>query len=144
MAEGGLLRFKVPQNIDIQDRIIGPLTMLQFVYAVIGFGLCYGIFNGVPRPYNFFLMAPVAIFVLCIDFVKINERPFLNFFMAAIAYFGGPKQRYWHQGDDSDLQIEIYQVEKKQDEHKHKDISRETIMRAVKEVDDPAQNLISR
>jgi hypothetical protein len=106
------LQFKVPQNIDMQDRIIGPLTMVQFVYAVIGGGICYSIFMGIPKPFSYVLIAPIAIFVICLDFVKINERPFLNFFLSAIQYTTAPKQRVWHQGAGSDLSVEIYHPEK--------------------------------
>jgi hypothetical protein len=134
----------VPQNIDIQDRIIGPLTMVQFVYAVIGFGSCYGIYNAVPAPLSFFLIVPIALFVVCLDFVKINERPFLSFFTAAIAFASEPKQRFWHQGEDSDLKVEIYSEEKATTNFKHKDISRDEMIAAAKAVDNPNQHLISR
>jgi len=32
------MQFKVPQKIDIEDKILGPLSMVQFVYAVLGAG----------------------------------------------------------------------------------------------------------
>jgi len=98
----------------MQDRILGPLTMVQFVYAVIGFGLCYIIYNSVPTPVSYVFILPIAIFVVCLDFVKVNERPFLDFFLSAIAFFTSPRQRFWHQGDDSDLSIEIYKVQKQE------------------------------
>ncbi|MCX6808338.1 MAG: PrgI family protein [Candidatus Berkelbacteria bacterium] len=138
------MRFKVPQNIDIKDRIIGPLSMVQFVYAVIGFGVCYWLFNAVPNPYNYAAMAPVALFVICLDFVKINERPFLSFFLSAIAFIGSPKQRSWQQGGDSDLQVEIYHAEKAAPTFQHKEISREEILAAARAVDSPNQKLITR
>lgn len=96
----------------MQDKIVGPLTMVQFVYAVIGFGFCYIIGASVPAPVSYILIAPIATFVLCLDFVKINERPFVSFFIAALTFVGNPKRRIWHQGDDSDLEIEIYHLAK--------------------------------
>lgn len=139
------LRFKVPQNIDMQDRIIGPLTMVQFVYAVIGFGLCYVIFSAVPSPFSFVLIIPLATFVVCLDFVKINERPFLDFFLAAIAYMGAPKQRVWHQGNDSDMSIEIYHAEKKTgSEFQHKTVTHEQIAAVAGKTDTDEQKLIKQ
>ncbi len=86
--------------------------MLQFVYAVIGFGLCYVIISAIAAPFSYIIAAPIALFVVFIDFVKINERPFLDFFKSAIMYASSPRQRYWHQGDDTDLNIEIYEIKK--------------------------------
>lgn len=86
--------------------------MLQFVYAVIGFGVCYITISAIPAPFSYIIAAPVAFFVVLIDFVKINERPFLDFFKSAIMFASSPRQRFWHQGDDTDLNIEIYEVKK--------------------------------
>lgn len=122
------MQFKVPQNIDMQDRILGPLTMIQFVYAVVGFGTCYAIYMSLPRPASYFLIAPIALFVVCLDFVKVNERPFLDFFISAIEYAATPKRRFWHQSLGSNLNIEIYHVEKSNEQKiQHKNISQSQI-----------------
>jgi hypothetical protein len=108
----------------MQDRILGPLTMLQFVYAVVGFGTCYAIYMSMPRPASYFLISPIALFVLCLDFVKINERPFLDFFISAIEYAATPKRRFWRQSLGSNLEIEVYHVEKSNESIiQHKNIS---------------------
>lgn len=120
----------------MQDKIIGPLTMVQFVYAVIGFGFCYLIFMSMPAPLSYVLALPIAIFVICLDFVKVNERPFLDFFLSMLAFLGAPKKRVWHQGDDSDMSIEIYHVKKSNEPTiQHKTISREEIERVAKRTD---------
>ena len=105
---GGVLRFKVPQNIDMQDRIVGPLTMIQFVYAVIGAGIAYALYSKLPAPLGLITAVPIVLFTAAVDFLKVNERPFLDFFFSAIAFASSPKQRLWHQGGDSSLQVEIY------------------------------------
>jgi len=121
------LRFKVPQNIDMQDRILGPLTLVQFVYAVIGFGLCYVIWRSIPAPISYLLVIPVGGFVICLDFLKINERPFWDFFKAAMTYASAPKQRFWHQGVDTDLNVEIYSVAKADKQTASKNLTPEQI-----------------
>ena len=105
------MQFKVPQNIDMQDKILGPLTMIQFVYAVVGFGSCYAIFMSMPKPFSYILIAPIALFVVCLDFIKVNERPFLDFFIAAIEYSASSKKRFWHQNTSSSLSVEVYHVQ---------------------------------
>lgn len=102
------MQFKVPQNIDMQDRILGPLTMVQFIYAVIGGGVCYAIFSTVHAPYSYFIIAPLALFVLAMIFLKINERPFFNFLVSAIEFQTSPKKRFWHhEAHSSNFDIEL-------------------------------------
>ena len=102
------MRFKVPQNIDMPDRILGPLTMVQFVYGVIGIGTCYVVYMSLPKPLNYMVALPIAVFTFCVVLVKVNERPFLIFLSAAIQFFMAPKQRLWHQGSDQDMKVEVY------------------------------------
>lgn len=104
----GNLRYKVPQNIDMQDRILGPLTMLQFIYAVVGFGLCYSVYSIMPAPVSYVLITPIALFTTAMVFMKINERPFLDFIISVIEYSTVPRQRLWHHSDLPDLKVEIY------------------------------------
>lgn len=130
------MRFKVPQNIDMPDRIVGPLTMIQFIYAVIGGGFCYVISKSMPSPYSYMVIAPIALFVICLDFVKINGRPFLDFFISAIEFLSAPKKRVWHQGSGSDLSIEIYKVEKDKTITPIKQISSKEIADYARQVDE--------
>ena len=107
---GGVTRYKVPQNIDMQDRILGPLTMVQFIYAVVGGGFCYAIYmSPIPKPYSFIIIVPVILLVIALDFLKVNERPFLDFLLSIIEFSSSPRQRLWHHEDISDLKVEIYQ-----------------------------------
>ncbi|MFA5926720.1 MAG: PrgI family protein [Patescibacteria group bacterium] len=102
------MRYKVPQNIDMQDRIIGPLTMIQFIYAIVGTGAAYSLYMTLPKPLNLIAAVPVLIFTICIVFIKINERPFLNFFLAMIEFLSAPKKRVWHHGSVDNLKVIIY------------------------------------
>lgn len=130
------MRFKVPQNIDIEDRILGPLTMVQFIYAVIGGGLCYTIYVSIPTPFSYFLIAPIAFFVVCLDFVKINERPFLIFLISILEFNTTPRQRVWHHGAIPDLGVEIYQSQKQTGPTvQAKNISHEQIANIAKRID---------
>ena len=129
----------------MQDRIIGPLTMVQFIYAVIGFGLCYMIFLSIPHPLSYLLITPIALFVVCLDFLKVNERPFLNFFLAIIAYSSSPKQRFWHQGTDSDFSIEIYRSSANPEKKAvHKVVTHEQITEIARKNDGDTSQLIRR
>lgn len=140
------MQFKVPQNIDMQDRILGPLTMIQFVYAVVGFGTCYAIIMSLPKPISYIIIAPIALFVVCLDFVKVNERPFLDFFIAAIEYSATSKKRFWHQNTSSNLEVEIYHNQQSnQPLVQHKDISKIQMDQFAKKIDTVGtSNLITK
>jgi len=107
------MQFKVPQKIDIEDRIVGPLTMVQFVYAVVGGGTGYFILNAFPSPVNWVLALPILIFTFCVVFIKVNGRPFGHFLRNGLAYMTSPKTRLWHKGN-SNIRVEIYQPVKTQ------------------------------
>lgn len=111
----------------MQDRILGPLTMVQFLYAIIGGGLCYSIFMTVPRPLSYVFVVPLALFTFALSFLKVNERPFLDFFLAAINYYSTPKKRIWHHHAADNLSVTIFEAKAKKSEVQTKHISHEKI-----------------
>lgn len=95
--------YKVPQNIDLEDKIVGPFTMRQFIYLLIGGGTIYGLFryfaqfeNGLP--YFLVLTFPIALLTAAFTFVKVNDRPFEKFIVSFFQFLTQPKQRLWQRG----------------------------------------------
>ncbi len=130
------MRYKVPQNIDMQDRILGPLTMLQFVYAVVGGGFAYVTFMSVPSPLGPLLGILIAMFTAAMIFLKINERPFLHFLLSLLAFMGRPRMRVW-QREESGMDVQVYKNPAKEStvkvETKH--ITKEQIERLAENLD---------
>lgn len=91
-------QYKVPQNLDMQDRIVGPLTMYQFLYLVIGFMVVYAIFRSGSIVLFIFIGLPVAIIALALAFIKINDQPFLKFLLSLLGFLVRPKISIWHHG----------------------------------------------
>jgi hypothetical protein len=93
------MQFKVPQNIDMQDKIIGPLTLPQFFYLLFGGVIIYILFNKLVLnglTFIFVILAvPIGLFSLAMAFVKVQDRPFPSFVMAAIKYMSLPRARVW-------------------------------------------------
>ncbi len=90
-------QFTVPQFIDVEDKIIGPITARQFIIILAGFvliAICY-------RLFDFSLFLTVAIFLLGLAvtfaFVKINGRPFHLFVLNLIQTIKRPSLRVWNQ-----------------------------------------------
>src|SRR3990167_10840992 len=89
-------QYKVPQNVDMQDRIVGPLTMFQFLYLLAG-GMVFYTTLKTPSPIDLvFIGVPVGLLSLCLAFVKINDQPFIRFIVSFLYFSTHPKARIWH------------------------------------------------
>ena len=93
------MRYKVPQNIDMQDRIVGPLTMIQFMYLLVGGAICYAFFQAFSVPVFVIIALPVALTTLALAFFKVQDQPFSKFISSAIGYILRPKNWVWRKGN---------------------------------------------
>lgn len=89
-------QFTVPQFIDVEDKIIGPITARQFVIFLIGailIAICYRLFD-----FALFSVLGVIIFAISmlLGFVKINGRPFHFFLLNIIQTWRRPTTRVWN------------------------------------------------
>lgn len=94
-----MLNFQVPQFIEIEDKIFGPLTFKQFVYVTGGAGLCFLIWVYLPIKFlAVLLILPVLGLALALAFYKINNRPFILTLEAAFRYTLTHKLYIWKHG----------------------------------------------
>jgi hypothetical protein len=92
------MQFRVPQFIDIEDKVVGPLTLKQFGYIVGAGGFSFIIWTFIPiKVVAFVLCAAVSALFLSLAFVKINNRPFADILESAFAYYTGTKIYTWKQ-----------------------------------------------
>lgn len=89
------MRFSVPQFIDVEDKIFGPLTFRQFVYLAGGAGLCYLVLHFLPTIVALFLDIPLAGLALALAFYKVNNKPFLDLIESALNFFLRDKLYIW-------------------------------------------------
>lgn len=80
------MQFDVPQFIEVEDKIFGPLTFRQFVYLAGAAGTSFIIFTFIPAPFSFVLIAPVAALGVALAFYKINNRPFVSALESAVRF----------------------------------------------------------
>jgi hypothetical protein len=92
------MQFRVPQFIDMEDKIIGPLTLKQFGYILGAAGFTFIIWTFVPiRLIAIILIIPVAGLFLALAFVKINNRSFGELLESAFTYYTSSKLYTWKQ-----------------------------------------------
>ncbi len=91
------MQFKVPQFIDIEDKLFGPFTFRQFVYLVGGAGMIFVTYKLLPLWIGIFIILPVAGLTGLLTFYKINNKPFIYYLQAAFNYAISSKLYIWRQ-----------------------------------------------
>jgi hypothetical protein len=109
------MRYQVPQFIDLEDKIFGPLTFKQFVYLAGPVGICVVLVSFLPKIIAYLLCIPVLVLGVCLAFVKVNGKPFISVFESFIKYTTGSKLYIWQKTEKEavakTLQSPLAQVE---------------------------------
>lgn len=92
-----MAQYQVPQFIEVEDKIFGPLTLRQFIYLAGGGGLCLLFFSVLPLYFTIILAIPVMTLSAGLAFYKINGRPLIISLEHASSYFFGQKLYLWKQ-----------------------------------------------
>ncbi|MDD5606039.1 MAG: PrgI family protein [Patescibacteria group bacterium] len=91
---------KIPQNVTIEDKLVGPLTLKQFLYLLGGGAVIFIAYQYYTRAYLYFIeflaiTVVVGFFVLAMAFLKINGRPFGVFLLSLFKFVMAPRIRTW-------------------------------------------------
>ena len=89
------MQFQVPQFIETEDKIIGPLTLKQFGFLAVGFGISLFLFYFLSLLLWVFLIVFINTITISFAFIKINGIPLPQIAVAAIGYFWKPKFYLW-------------------------------------------------
>lgn len=108
------MRYQVPQFIDVEDKVIGPLTVKQFVYLAGGGGMCFVIFKYLPIYISIILIGIVGPLSIALAFYKINNKPFIDFMEAAFIFYTKQNLYIWKKQDKKIVKNEIAQNPNKQ------------------------------
>ena len=90
------MRFQVPQFINVEDKIFGPLTLKQFLYLAGGGGFCLLFYRFLPVALAILLMIPAVGLSLMLAFYKVNNKPFVNIVESAFKYSASNKLYIWN------------------------------------------------
>lgn len=88
-------QFVVPQFIDVEDKVIGPITTRQFIIMLAGFliiAIFYKIFD-----FSLFVVSGLIVFTISgiFAFLKINGRPFHFFVLNLLQTLKRTRLRVW-------------------------------------------------
>jgi hypothetical protein len=93
------MRFEVPQFIEIEDKIFGPLTWRQFLYLGGGLGMAVVLFLRLPFLLFVIFGVPLAMLAGALAFYPVNNRPFSYFLESLVNYFSGRKLYLWRKDE---------------------------------------------
>ena len=121
-------QFVVPQFIDIESKIIGPITVRQFIIMLVA-----GLFIFIAfklSDFTLFVFEAVLITVIfgVVAFVRINGQPFHYYIVNLVQYLKKAKLRVWLK-KTSDKELRMYLKEKPKME-----MEKESIKKAKEEV----------
>lgn len=94
------MKYQVPQFIDVEDKIFGPLTFKQFVYLAGGAGLAFTLYSIFPLFIAIIFIAPVAVLAIALAFYRVNNKPFIFVLGSAIKYLTSAKLYIWKKRDN--------------------------------------------
>lgn len=88
-------QFTVPQFIDVEDKILGPLTVRQFVLLLVTFGIDFLAYKLVD--FTLFLAIGIPVFALgfTLSFIKVNGQPFHFYLLNLLQFSRKPRLRVW-------------------------------------------------
>jgi hypothetical protein len=89
------MQFKVPQFLDIEDKIFGPFTFREFVYLAGGAGLCFVLYKLLGFWWSSVPILLVGGFALTLTFYRPNNKPFIFMVESFFHYIMQSKLYIW-------------------------------------------------
>ena len=89
------MQFKVPQFLEIEDKIFGPFTFRQFIYLAGGGGMCFVLFKLLGFWWSVIPILLFGGFSLALTFYRPNSKPFVEVLQAGFKYFFQDKLYVW-------------------------------------------------
>lgn len=98
-------QYKVPQDVEAEDKLIGPLSLRQFIYIIVALawgGLMWRVFS-----WNLIIMViaiiPVSGFFILLGVGRRQEQSFENYFVALVRFMFVPRIRVWDKDTSHDM-----------------------------------------
>lgn len=93
------MRFQLPQFIETETKLVGPLTLRQFLWVAGGAAILFLLFMAMQLSFLFFAIGiPIAAIFLALAFLKIEEMPLINYIAYLLSYLLNPKKYLFKKG----------------------------------------------
>lgn len=95
----------VPQYIDVEDKIAGPLTAKQLGWMIALGVILLILWNVVPFVVFFIIGFPIALFFSALAFYRPYGQPLANFIFFGVLYFFKPKIYVWKRSPQNTITV---------------------------------------
>ncbi len=122
-----MAQYKVPQDVEADDKLIGPFSFRQFVYLLIVAGLI-ALAVGLFQIFPILVIIPIP-FILLFAALALplkKDQPMETYLAAVISYYLKPHNRVWTPGQREST-IDISAPKAVDDEDKSRDITGEEV-----------------
>lgn len=98
------MQYKIPQNVGIEDKIVGPLSLRQLIILAVGFGVSYVLFAILSKLYElnileYIVIAIPGLIAAAFAMIRINDIPLIKYMFLFLEFSIKPKKRIWdHRG----------------------------------------------
>lgn len=102
-----MAQYKVPQDVEAEDKLLGPFTFRQFIYLIVAAGsaaLAYALFQIFPL--LGILPIPLFIFFSVLALPLKKDQPMETYLAAIVSFYLKPRKRIWTPGEEEST-IEI-------------------------------------
>lgn len=89
------MRFNLPQFIEVEDKIIGPLTLKQFLFLAMGGLLLVFVWFFFKLWLFILIVLPIAAIAASFAFLKVSGLSFGKFLSAFVNYHLKPRLYVW-------------------------------------------------
>ncbi|OGH92816.1 MAG: hypothetical protein A2563_04060 [Candidatus Magasanikbacteria bacterium RIFOXYD1_FULL_40_23] len=89
-------QFVVPQFIEVEDKIFGPITTRQFIILLVTGLVLFIIFKLADVTLFIFLAVLIGGSAVVVAFVKVNGQPFHYFLLNIVQTLRRPSRRVWY------------------------------------------------
>lgn len=101
------MQYKVPQNVDIEDKVVGPLTIRQFLILLVTAGiiLVLNFFLGFLGPIFYMIAILIGALGVGLAFFKYGDQNAEVFILSAYKTFVNPRKRVWQKEEPKELEL---------------------------------------
>lgn len=89
------MQYQVPQFIEVEDKIFGPLSFKQFVYLAGGLGIIVVLLTLLPFFLGVLISIPVGALSLALAFYKVNNKSFVEVLESGLFFFMNDRLYIW-------------------------------------------------
>lgn len=140
------MQAKVPQNVQMADKIVGPLTLRHMIIIGAGGGLAYLVYVILARTYYWEVWFPpvliISLITLAAAFVKIYNVTFGKFLILLLESMLIPRKRVWRKYDAEVIITGTLENKKNKKSEKNDDKSKKAAqtMKKIKNISEVLDN----